>query len=131
MYRRIFLLWASVWTTAGLSAQTPAPVYEVFEVEQPPSYPGGDAAMLRFIAGNFHAPANVHPDSILGSMMVLSFIVDTLGQLTQVEMVKDIGPGFRQEVMQMLQKMPIWLPGRQAGQKVRVRYRLPLRIRWE
>ncbi len=121
--------------TNRLSAQTePLPgneIYEIFNPEKQPSFPGGEQEMLRFITRNFQVPHKVDLDSLVGSRMVLSFVVDTLGHLNDIKILKDMGEGFGQEAVRVVKSMPPWIPGELNGRKVNVKFLLPIRPRLE
>ena len=104
-------------------------IYEIFDVTQPPSFQGGDLELNKFIYQNFNVPAGSKLDSLTGSKVVLSFIVDTLGQLTDIQILQEMGEGFGAEAVRVLQSMPPWIHGEINGQRVKVKFLLPIRIR--
>ena len=98
-------------------------VYDV--VEEPPSFPGGQAALMSWIAENFHCSSGC--ESISGRV-VLSFIVETDGTLSNFQVVKKLKAEIDEEFIRVVKAMPKWIPGKQKGQAVRVKYKMPLTI---
>ncbi len=98
----------------------------VFEnVEQMPSFPGGDAALLTFIANNIRYPVVAEESGIQGRV-ICSFIVERDGSISDVKVVRSVAPSLDKEAKRVLQSMPKWNPGKQNGQPIRVRYTVPV-----
>ncbi|MCC6461738.1 MAG: hypothetical protein IT260_14785 [Saprospiraceae bacterium] len=104
-------------------------IWEGIDLEKYPSFPGGDAALLQFWSRHFEVPRDCAPFS--GSRIVLSFVVETNGDLSQVEVLKLPHPCLEPAVRAVLAQMPCWVPGEWEGQVKRTRMHWPLRIRWE
>ena len=98
-------------------------VYDV--VEEPPSFPGGQTALMSWLAENIHCPSTCK--SIPGRV-VLSFIVETNGTLSNIQIVRKLDTEFDEEFIRAVKAMPKWIPGKQNGQTVRVKYNMPLTI---
>lgn len=99
---------------------------KVFDVvEQMPEFPGGQAALLKWIGGNVKYPAIAEENGIQGRV-VCTFIVDRDGSITDVKVARSIDPSLDKEAIRVLRKMPRWYPGRQNGQPVRVLYTVPV-----
>ncbi len=94
-------------------------------VEQQPEFPGGLAALGGFVQKNLKYPQQAIQASMSGRVYV-SFVVNTDGSLTDVQVVKGIGFGCDEEAMRVIRAMPRWKPGKQAGRAVRVRFNLPV-----
>ncbi len=97
-------------------------VYEV--VEQMPKYPGGDKSRVAFIVENTKYPEKARKEGITGTVMV-SFIVEKDGKITNVELLKGIGGGCDEEAMRVVSIMPQWEPGMNKGKPVRVQFNMP------
>ena len=104
----------------------PKKVYDV--VEQMPSFPGGMKAMMDYLARNIRYPANAKNDLIEGRV-ILQFIVDKKGRLSDVKVVKSVEPYLDAEAVRVVKSMPRWNPGMQNGKEVKVRYTLPVTFR--
>lgn len=113
--------------TVGEKAVEVAPkTDEVFvAVEQQPQFPGGIEALRAFLNRSLTYPRSAASAGVSGRVFV-SFVVNTDGSLTDVEVLKGIGFGCDEEARRVIQKMPRWKPGRQSGRAVRVRYNLPI-----
>ncbi|RYC71640.1 energy transducer TonB [Spirosoma sordidisoli] len=94
-------------------------------VEQQPEYPGGMAALSDFVTRTLQYPRRASTAGISGRVYV-SFIVNTDGSLTEVQVLKGIGFGCDEEAVRVVQKMPRWRPGKQSGRSVRVKFTLPI-----
>ncbi len=112
----------------GAPVEAAAPPTEVFlVVEEMPEFPGGQAAMLKFIGKHLRYPASAQAKGIAGIVYV-SFVISPEGQVTQIEVMKGIDTACDQEAARVISKMPAWKPGRQSGRNVPVRYSLPIRF---
>ncbi|WP_461066246.1 energy transducer TonB [Spirosoma horti] len=94
-------------------------------VEQQPEYPGGLDALRTFLGKNLNYPRSAASAGVSGRVYV-SFVVNTDGSLTDIQVLKGIGFGCDEEAVRVMQKMPHWRPGKQAGRAVRVKYNLPI-----
>ncbi len=102
---------------------------KVFEaVEQMPSFPGGDAALMRYLSDNINYPAVAAENGVQGRV-VLSFIVERDGHITDVNILRSVDPSLDREAIRVVKSMPRWIPGKQNGQSVRVKYKLPVTFR--
>lgn len=100
-------------------------VYEV--CEQMPTYEGGDAALLKYLGENLKLPEEDQERGMQGRMVV-GFIVEKDGSLTNVKVLRAVDIALDSEVLRVVKGMPKWIPGRHNGQRVRVRYLLPTHI---
>ncbi len=100
-------------------------VYDV--CEQMPIYEGGDAALLKYLRENLKLPDEYKERGIQGRMVV-GFIVEKDGSLTNVKVLRAVDIAIDAEVLRVVKGMPKWIPGRHNGQRVRVRYLLPIHI---
>ena len=94
-------------------------------VEQQPSYPGGFQALLDFLRENTKYPEQAQKDSIEGRV-VLSFVVETDGSITEPKVVRSVHPLLDEEALRVAKLMPKWEPGYQNGTPVRVKYNIPV-----
>ena len=103
--------------------------YQVFMVvEQMPQFPGGMAALIKYLNNNVHYPKSEEASGTEGRVMV-QFIVETDGSISEVQIQKGLGEAFDTEAVRVVSSMPKWKPGMQRGEKVRVRYLLPITFR--
>lgn len=105
-------------------------IYELFNIERQPSFPGGETAMMQYISQNLKYPALARENGIQGSV-VLSFVIEKDGNVSNTQIVRDIGGGCGKEAARVVAAMPKWEPGAANGQPIRVRYTLPIRYKLE
>ena len=98
-------------------------VWEV--VEQQPSFPGGPSALMQWLSSNIHYPPVAEENGIQGRVVV-SFIVEPDGHISNVQVVRGVDPSLDKEAVRVCNAMPKWQPGKQNGQAVRVKYNLPV-----
>ena len=100
-------------------------VYKV--CEQMPTYEGGDAALMKYIGENLKYPEETKERGLQGRVVV-GFIIEKDGSLTDVKVLRPVDIDLDAEVLRLVKGMPKWIPGRQNGKRVRVRYLLPIHI---
>ena len=102
---------------------------KVFDVvEQMPSFKGGDAALMEWLSKNIKYPVVAEENGIQGRV-VATFVVERDGSITDVKIVKSVDPSLDKEAVRVLKAMPKWIPGKQNGQAVRVKYTVPVTFR--
>jgi protein TonB len=101
---------------------------EIFTVvEENPEFPGGVAKMYEFIGKNLNYPPLAKENNIQGRV-VIQFVVNEDGSITDVKILKDIGWGCGDEATKVVKSMPRWKPGKQRNKAVKVRYNLPIKF---
>ena len=98
-------------------------VYEV--CEQMPIFPGGDAALMKYLSENVKYPALAIKAQEQGRVVV-SFTVEKDGAISDVKVARSVTPSLDAEAVRVVKAMPKWTPGKQDGQLVRVRYNVPV-----
>ncbi len=98
-------------------------VYEV--CEQMPTFPGGDAALMKYLSENVKYPALAIKAQEQGRVVV-SFTVEKDGTISDVKVARSVTPSLDAEAVRVVKAMPKWTPGKQGGQLVRVRYNVPV-----
>ena len=94
------------------------------KAEVMPEFPGGDQAMMKFVAENVQYPEEAREKGISGRVLV-SFIVEKNGSINEVKVVRGIGGGCDEEAVRVVKTMPKWKPGKDKGKPVRVKYMMP------
>jgi protein TonB len=113
-------------TSFGQSSDAPKVQSKVFQVvEQMPEFPGGEAAMMRFIQKNIVYP-DVERENDIQGRVVVGFVVDMDGNLSDVTIKKGVSTGIDKEAIRVVKLMPKFTPGKQQGKPVRVQYVLPI-----
>ncbi len=115
---------------------------EIFKiVEEMPHFPGCEKVrkkekrdkcaqdkMLEFIYKNIKYPAIAKENGVEG-MVVISFVVEKDGSITDARVVRDIGGNCGKEALRVVKMMPKWVPGKQRGRPVRVQFNLPVKFK--
>ena len=116
----------------GPAVTEPAPIKEepkedeIFNiVEEKPSFPGGPAELQKYLAKNIRYPDFAKENQIKGTC-ALEFVVEKDGSITDIKILKDIGGGCGEEAIRVIKSMPKWIPGKQRGMPVRVRFSMPV-----
>lgn len=97
-------------------------------VEQKPEFPGGEAAMYKWLGDNIVYPSAASEDGISGRVVV-EFVVGKDGSISNVHVVRSRHPALDKEAVRVIKNMPKWIPGRNNGQAVKVTYTLPVNFR--
>ena len=101
-------------------------VYQI--AEEMPVFPGGEQAMMKFVAENINYPQEAKDKEIAGRVFV-SFVVEKDGSVDEVKVMRGIGGGCDEEVVRVVKAMPKWKPGKQEGKPVRVNYMMPFNFK--
>ena len=102
---------------------------KTFEVvEQMPAFPGGDAALMKYLSENIKYPKAAEKAGEQGRVVV-NFIVEKDGAISNVNVVRSVTPTLDAEAVRVIKAMPKWVPGKQDGQFVRVKYNVPVSFR--
>ncbi len=94
-------------------------------VESMPSFPGGDAARIKYLNENIKYPQMARESGIQGRVFV-TFVVEKDGSVTDVKVLRGIGGGCDEEAVRVIKNMPKWIPGKQRGKPVRVQFNMPI-----
>ena len=104
-------------------------VEKVFDVvEQMPSFPGGPSALMEWLSNNVKYPVVAQENGVQGRVVV-SFVVERDGSITDVKVVRGVDPSLDREASRVVRAMPRWIPGKQNGSAVRVKYNVPVAFR--
>lgn len=113
----------------------PEPVVEKHEpekifvaVEQPAEFPGGAAAMMKWLSNNIRYPESAQQNGISGRVVV-KFVVEKDGSIGNPTIVKGVDRDLDQEALRVVKRMPKWQPGKNNGQPVRSYFNLPVTFR--
>ena len=134
------------------------PIFEV--TEEPAQYPGGQAALMQYVAQNIRYPKIATENGVQGRVLV-QFVIEKDGSLSNFAVVKKSGDiitknaqsgitvnalgsateenkisqeafdALNAEALRVLRGMPNWTPAKQRGQTVRMKYTLPVTFRLE
>jgi protein TonB len=97
-------------------------------VESMPSFPGGDAALFKYLNDNIKYPVIAQESGIQGRV-ICQFVVNRDGSIVDIEVVRSVDKSLDAEAIRVIKNMPKWSPGKQRGKTVRVKYTLPVNFR--
>ena len=107
------------------AAPEPEKVYTMAMVEQKPEFPGGEAAMYKWLGDHINYPAQASEEGVQGRVVV-QFDVAKDGSIVNVKIARGRHPALDKEAVRLVKSMPAWQPGRNNGQPVKVTYTLPI-----
>lgn len=100
------------------------PNAEVKIVDSEASFPGGFSAWKRFLETTLNASVPVENGAPEGTYtIVVSFLVDRDGRISEVEALNDPGYGIANEAIKVVKKSKVWNPATKNGSKVTYRQR--------
>ncbi|WP_212128278.1 energy transducer TonB, partial [Bacteroides pyogenes] len=101
----------------------------IFEVvENMPEFPGGQAALMQYLAKNIKYPTIAQENGTQGRVIV-QFVVNRDGSIVDAKVVRPVDPYLDKEALRVINSMPKWKPGMQRGKPVRVKYTVPVMFR--
>ena len=109
----------------------PEPVKETKEeeifvaVEQQAEFPGGQAALMKWLSNNIRYPEAAQQNDIQGRVVV-KFVVEKDGSIGQATVVRGVDKDLDREALRVVKKMPKWQPGKNNGVAVRSYFNLPV-----
>ncbi len=108
--------------------QTYREVFEYDYVEEKPTFPGGNEALLDYINKNRHYPADAYEQGIEGRV-TCSFVVNSNGNISNIKVIRGCHKSLNKEAIRLLAEMPCWHPGRHLSHcvPVRVVHSIPFR----
>lgn len=110
-------------------APKPEVATKVFDVvEEMPSFPGGNGALMSYLASNIKYPVVAQENGVQGRVIV-SFVVERDGSISDVRVARSVDPSLDREAQRVVKSMPRWKPGKQNGSAVRVKYTVPVVFR--
>ena len=102
---------------------------DIFDVvEEMPVFPGGQTALMEFIAKNLRYPVKAQERGIQGRV-IAHFIVEKDGSVSNLAVARSVSSELDAEAIRVLSTMPKWTPGKQRGKEVRVKYTVPIVFR--
>lgn len=105
---------------------TESEIIPFYAVEIKPEFPGGEDEMIKFLTENLE-----YPNSEMQGLVIVSFIINTDGRISNIRILKSLAPHFDKEAIRVVKMMPKWNPGFHQGQNARVPINLPVRFTLE
>ena len=94
-------------------------------VEEMPEFPGGELALRKFIANAIKYPVIAQENGIQGKVYV-SFVVGKDGHVSDARIIRSVDQVLDKEALRVVNSLPVWKPGKQRGQPVRVGFSVPI-----
>lgn len=118
-------IWRGLPPEPPMSPSQTEPIYDFVDIE--PVFPGGAAAMVKFINDNLQHLEGETIDN--QGRVFVAFVVEKDGSLSNIEVLRGISESLDREAKRVVRAMPNWKPGEQGGKIVRSRMRLPITFR--
>jgi len=112
-------------TVNQINSVSKEPIQIIDYVEIKPQFPGGDTALIKWVSNNIQYPVESAEKGIQGRV-VLRFVITPDGSIDDVEVVKSLDSLCNNEAIRVVKMMPKWIPAKQNGNPVYVRYALPV-----
>ena len=97
-------------------------------VEKMPQYPGGDKELMGYLARNIKYPVEAQKNGTQGKVIV-GFTVNSAGKVVNQKVLRGVDAYLDKEAVRVVSTFPTWIPGEQKGEKVSVRYVIPIIFR--
>ena len=97
-------------------------------VEEMPQFPGGMGEAMKFLAKNMKYPVAAQQAKIEGRVIV-QFVVEKDGSVSDVKVMRGVNSELDAEAIRVVSMMPKWIPGKQRGKAVAVKYTMPIMFR--
>ncbi len=99
---------------------------EVFMiVEEMPEFPGGPAALQKYLSSSVKYPVIAQENGIQGRVYI-QFVISSKGEVTNAVVLRGVDPSLDKEALRVVENMPKWKPGKQRNRPVRVSYTVPI-----
>lgn len=118
----------NMWTYEKIADYNEFEDQEIFTIaEEMPEFPGGAVELMKYLNENVKHPKEALEAGIEGRVL-LSFIVEPNGTISNVKVTKSLGSGCDEEAVRVIKNMPRWNPGKRHGTPVRVYYTMSVNI---
>ena len=97
-------------------------------VEEMPQFPGGMGEAMKFLAKNMKYPVAAQEAKIEGRVIV-QFVIERDGSVSDAKVMRGVSPELDAEAIRVVSMMPKWIPGKQRGKAVAVKYTMPIMFR--
>ena len=109
----------------NLPTETIESTYSLMTLEVKPEFPGGMEEFYKYVGQNFKVPKD---KDFYGGRVIVSFVIEKDGSVTEVKVLKDCGFGTGEEAKRVLLNCPKWKPATQKNVPVRCQYALPINV---
>lgn len=98
-----------------------------FSLEDKPEFPGGERALLTYLASSVNYPVIAAQNNIQGTVY-LSFVISKTGKVEKVKILRGVATSIDNEALRVVSSMPDWKPGKQGTRHVAVSYQVPIKF---
>ena len=99
-------------------------IYNEALVQKMPEFPGGAEAMKKYLLRNITQPEDLEASEKI--QLIVSFVVNRMGKIEKVKITKNGRKDLDEDIIKVIERMPVWKPGIQNGKNVSVYYYLPI-----
>ena len=103
-------------------------VVEFMIIEDKPEFPGGSAAMMKYVASHTQYPVIAKENGVSGKVFIY-FVIGKDGKVTKAKVLRGVDKALDDEALRVVNSMPAWKPGKQRGRAVPCSFRLPVNFR--
>ena len=89
-----------------------------------PEFPGGQKALFEYLASNVHSP-----DADITGRVIVQFLVQADGSITDIEVIRSLGSEFDEEAVRVISEMPKWVWKHDPGESAPMRYTVPVNFK--
>jgi len=97
-------------------------------IEQKPQFPGGEAALMKWLSSHINYPTMAQEEGAQGRVVV-QFVVERDGRVGQAKIARGIHPALDKEALRLVKSLPKFIPGKNNGQEVRCWFTLPINFK--
>ena len=103
---------------------------DYFPYERKPEFPGGENNLISFVSRNLRYARDAQEARIQGKV-IMTFVIDTVGQVTDIIMKKSLYPSLDMEAYRVISIMPKWKPCMIDGEIIKCKFTFPIGYRLE
>jgi protein TonB len=103
-------------------------VFESFAIQEKPAFPGGDAALIKYVAENTKYPVLAQENGIEGTVYI-RFVVTKTGEVGEAKVMRAVDPLLEEEALRVVKTLPRWTPGKNNGNPVNVWFIIPVKFK--
>jgi protein TonB len=105
-------------------------VFEQYNIQEKPMYPGGEGELMKYIAEHVKYPVVAQENGIEGTVYI-RFVVTKSGKVGETQVMKSADPLLDEEAVRVVRSMPAWSPGKINGNPVNVWFIVPIKFKLE
>jgi len=101
---------------------------EMYAIQEKPTFPGGDAGLMEYIAKNVKYPPACQENGVEGTVYI-RFVVTKTGSVGEVQVTRGADPLLDEEALRVIKTLPAWSPGKNNGNPVSVWFNIPIKFK--